>query len=403
MSTLLDINLMPVTRYSGQEYPELLGLYASEPPRRAARSRGVDRLVLYLAMIGNAPFALGKQDEILAGLAKIYYATPGSVTSALKAVAEELNQILLERNRRVSEKGRQGLGLLTQFVVREQQLYLAQSGAAHAYWITEQGVQHFYDLDPSATGLGLVRAAPLHFSQVSYQPNGTLILAGLPAPGWGQQTWTGLQGQGPESIRRRLVGQTDGDLNILIVQARPGSGKIHVMQSRSLTAEEAPTIMMEPIHDIVKSPSTLAVTDEIILSAPNENPAQKVQDVGLAEVSGKNSLSEAQIDDFAVSDLPSPVTEEEGLPDFQPVPAATRQPKGPSRVGQAIRRVGRSLSQAMQRGFTLLGLALEKIFPEDLFRAIPSTLMAAMAIFNSHYCGNHRQCSIFPLGKRCAI
>jgi hypothetical protein len=44
----LDINLLPLVRRAGQEQSSLPGLYAVNPPRRAARGRSDDQLILYL-------------------------------------------------------------------------------------------------------------------------------------------------------------------------------------------------------------------------------------------------------------------------------------------------------------------------------------------------------------------
>jgi len=100
MAANLDLNLLPVARYAGREYPELLCLHVAQPQRRRARGRENDRLILYLAMLGNAPLPPGQQEEALVGLAKLFYETPGSLTAALRRTAEELNKSLLERNLR---------------------------------------------------------------------------------------------------------------------------------------------------------------------------------------------------------------------------------------------------------------------------------------------------------------
>ena len=183
MSASLDLNLLPVARYAGRDYPEMLGLYYAEPPRRTARGRNLDRLILYLVIEGNAPLPPGKRDQILADLAKVYYETPGSVTTGLRKTAEELNELLLERNRGLGGN-RQCLGLLTQAVVRENQVTLAQSGPMHAFRIAASGSEHFYNPDMLGQGLGLSRTAPVSFIQSSLQPNDTLLLAAVPAPDW---------------------------------------------------------------------------------------------------------------------------------------------------------------------------------------------------------------------------
>ncbi len=229
MSASLDLNLLPVARYAGRDYPELLGLYYAEPPRRTARGRNLDRLIFYLVIEGNAPLPPAKRDQILADLAKIYYETPGSVTTGLRKTAEELNELLLERNRGLGGN-RQCLGLLTQAVVRENQVTLAQSGPMHAFRIAAGGSEHFYNADMLGQGLGLSRTAPVSFVLSSLQPNDTLLLAAVPAPDWSAGGLSAAHGQGPEGLRRRLFSQSQVDLNALVIQAKPGKGKFFLLR-----------------------------------------------------------------------------------------------------------------------------------------------------------------------------
>ncbi len=380
MTNLLDIHLLPVSRYEIREHSDKSVLFSSEPARRAARSRGVDRLMLYLLMVGDPIISSNDQKGLLAELAKKFYATQGSVTSALKVVAEELNQALLERNRIASERGHQGLGLLSQWVVREEQFYLAQSGAVKAIWITEQGTQSFDHVDMQAKGLGLIRSAPVYFSQISYQSNSTLILSGKNDPAWNDQTWTGLQGQGPESIRRRLSNAASGDFDVLIAQMRPGKGKIHVLQSIPGLSGEIPaeksappkTTHMEPAEQFAHvSPGTDAFQSE---PQPESN---WIHD----ELPEKPAVQAVTASEFSPLPQTSSTLEDE-LPDFQRLDASTysRKKEEPSRVSQSLRSAGKSLRNGLRGGLTSFGLIMGKLIPEDLFRTVPSSVMAAMAI-----------------------
>src|SRR4030067_1062529 len=121
MTTTFDLNLLPIARYAGRDYPELLGLLSSEPGRRTARGRNLDRLILYFISEGNASLPPDKRDQVLAELAKLYYQTPGSVTAALRKTVDELNRLILERNLNLGPS-RQGVGHLVQIVLREDRL-----------------------------------------------------------------------------------------------------------------------------------------------------------------------------------------------------------------------------------------------------------------------------------------
>jgi hypothetical protein len=71
MSETFDLNLLPVARLAGGDHPELLGLHFAEAPRRPARGRDGDRLILYLVVAGNAPLPPA-QRTVPAHLAKLY-------------------------------------------------------------------------------------------------------------------------------------------------------------------------------------------------------------------------------------------------------------------------------------------------------------------------------------------
>src|SRR4030042_3456179 len=100
MNSSLDLNLLPIARQGGIERAELPDMFAVTPPRRTAHGREADSLIIYLSMAGNSPLASADQAKLLEQLAQKFYKTTGSVTAALRTVAEELNQHLLDRNLR---------------------------------------------------------------------------------------------------------------------------------------------------------------------------------------------------------------------------------------------------------------------------------------------------------------
>ena len=104
MAAEFDLNLLSIYRIKGQEWPALPGLLAATPPRRAARSRRGDNLVIYLTLSGNTPFSSSEYNKITSQMAERFYQNPGALTSALRATAETLNQALVERNMRSEER-----------------------------------------------------------------------------------------------------------------------------------------------------------------------------------------------------------------------------------------------------------------------------------------------------------
>ena len=365
MPVLLDLNLLPVARYAGQEYPDLLGLYVTEPPRRTARGRAADRLVLYLAMSGNAPLAPAKQNQLLENLAKLYYATSGTATSALRAVAEQLNDLLWKRNLRNVNSGHQGVGVLVQAVLRENQLFLALCGPAHAYLIAENETQYYYDAEMDSQALGQGRLVPIVYHPASLQANDTLLLAAQPPADWDVTTMNGLHGQGPESLRRRLFANAAGDLNAVLIQARPGKGKSFVLRQKTASGE-APPVVSLPGDEQVAEISLPAAAAEAITGA------------GLLATSVE---PEAPVLDAAV-EPPG-----EAIP---PGPAAetveqTQKQRAPARLNLAplwkvLVAIGTPLALLGQRLGQLLRTVFGRMLPVDPFQSIPNSLMAFVAV-----------------------
>lgn len=232
MSTL-DLNLLHLAHRIGQDQPTLPGVHTAAPPRRPARGRRLDRLILYLVLSGNAPLSSEDQDQLLARLAQTYYKTPGSVTSAMRIVAEGLNQFLLDRNLRSASSGQQCLGLFTPITVREDHLYLAQCGPTQAFLITAKETKQFHDLITSGRGLGLGRTTPIRYFQADLNANDTLVLSAKQPPAWNSIALRGLHGQSLESLRHHLLRQSDPDLSTLLIQANPGTGRMRLLQPKS--------------------------------------------------------------------------------------------------------------------------------------------------------------------------
>ncbi len=282
MSQALDLHLLSLVRTAGQDQAEPSGLHVAAPPRRTARSRKADQLILHLNLTGNAPLAPAHQDQLLARLAQVYYQSSGSVTAALRSLAEALNKYLLERNLKNASSGRQAIGLLSLVVFKENQLYLAQSGPVHAYLIAAGKAQHIHDPQISGRGLGLSRNTPIRFFHASLESNDTLLVAAESDPTWSQVTLAGLHGQGPESQRRKLLSRAGLDLNAYLMQARPGKGlvtRLSAQPARPSAAEvAAQPIEKEPVEEAIQTPGDEpeAARDEAVAAqvTPIEFPPQ---------------------------------------------------------------------------------------------------------------------------------
>ena len=78
-----ELTVLPLHRRDGQDHSYLPGLLAMEAPRRAARGRSGERLVLQLTVAEDAGLRPEQQKSLLQDMASGYFRTPGAVTSAL--------------------------------------------------------------------------------------------------------------------------------------------------------------------------------------------------------------------------------------------------------------------------------------------------------------------------------
>jgi hypothetical protein len=260
---LLDLNLLPIQRQGGQEQIDLAGLYAATPPRRAARGREQDNLILYLTLLGGAPMPADQQAQMLTRLAQLFYRTPGAVTTALRAQVELLNKTLLEGNLR--NPAGQVIGLLTQMVLRGETVYLTHSGPGHAFLLTTTETQDFADEENAGSGLGLSRTPVYRHFQFSLHANEFVFLTHQSAESWAVDKLRISANQGMEGLRRRLlIGRTDPELNAVLVQAISGSGKLRLLRLKSTLRNMAQPQTSQP----AVADSLLAATATVAAEQP---------------------------------------------------------------------------------------------------------------------------------------
>lgn len=277
MGDSLDLLILPLVRSGGQEQPGVQGLHVASPPRKLARFRGRDRIALHLSIDGNAPLSPKQINQILASLAKTYYSTSGTVTTALRRTAESLNQYLLDRNLQDSSTGRQSVGYLTQIVLRETRLSIAQSGLSHIYILSASGASHVHDLHLAGNGLGLNRTTSIRYSQLDLQPNDAIIVTLQPPTSWTLGKMGELGGQGPESLRRKLLSSAGPELDAFLLHAQPGPGELRLLRpARQLRPAPSPPIY-EPAQDVSLEPAQIleAHTDDHFPIQEQTEPAEK--------------------------------------------------------------------------------------------------------------------------------
>lgn len=240
MQDQFELTVLPLHRRDGQDQSYLPGLLALEAPRRAARGRSGERLVLQLTLPADSGLNPDQQKSLLQDMAAGYFRTPGAVTSALRDQAERLNAYFLQRNQ--AQKGALAPVLLSLFSIREDRATLAQCGPVQAFLLGAD-IQHFYDPQNAGRGLGLSQAVDIRFYQIELaQGDHLLLLPQLPG-GWSERTLQDVRGQKLDTLRRRFLGESGADLQAVLLSAQPGSGL------RVLTGQEPePTPAVTPVQ-----------------------------------------------------------------------------------------------------------------------------------------------------------
>lgn len=252
-----DLTLTPLCRTHGQEIPVLPGLLALAPPRKAARGREQDRLVVYLYLTGNATFTSAEYIQLANEAGALFHRTPGPLTSALRAAASSINQTLLDRNQSTSGQGQYAAGWLALLALRETQCTLLLSGPMHAFMLGPSP-RHIFEPDLSGKGLGMNQASPHYFTQFNLAADDRLLLAARVPPAWdstlGAPTTSSL-----EAIRRRLLTLTTEDMHGVLIQAAEGTGGLHLLaqapESHGEATEAHPTPAPAPTLDEGLPPS----------------------------------------------------------------------------------------------------------------------------------------------------
>ena len=265
---------------------------ALTPPRRTARGREHDTLIVYLMISGNATLSAFELHDLMKNMAAKFHQTPGSLTSAMRRAAENINTALLERNRSTTGRGLYALGTLALAVVRNEQCTLLLSGPAHAVWVSEGRSRYIHDPALSGKGLGSGQNIQSYFSQVELHAQDLLALCGKFPRDWEADLLNERPPASLEASYRKLT-ITQGDLNAVLIQAYSGHGTITVLRPEIGAARP---ILPQPA--IGSPPSGTPIEEKFSAQPENGLPSDEV--TPSAEHASQNTeVTEEQIDAWA--------------------------------------------------------------------------------------------------------
>ena len=196
------------------------GTLALTAPRRTARGRGDDFLLLNLSLQSSRPVSPGYLDHLVRMAADAYYGTPGSVTSALREAAALVNDQLVDANQDESEPINYQ-GNLMSAVLRGKDLYFGQSGVGQVILVRPGAVNRLSSDEASERPLGISLAPHIRFYHFESQPNDLLVLTTTPSDLWSDATLSGLATLELEQAIDRLVAASNYDLTGLLARIVP--------------------------------------------------------------------------------------------------------------------------------------------------------------------------------------
>lgn len=352
MSDSLDFILLPLVRKAGKDRPTMPGLYATAPPRRTARGRASDYLILHLALEGNAPLSSSGLNKLLESLAEVYFNTSGSSTAAMRRVAEGLNEYLLKRNMNAASRGLQGVGMLTLGVIRYEHIYMLQSGSGQVYLIRSEGVEHFHDPDAAGRGLGLSRAPSFCYHQSPLSAGDVLLMSPEPPLAWNTTMLRNFHGSPLGDLHRRLIRRAGSDLNAAMMLVREGDGKMQLLRPQA-RQETAPSKPKQP------APASVSPTISKRDSLPEQQPKQ----------GGEESIQESHPAENVESQEPVSEQERSSLADLWS-----------STIGPGLLTAGRAVKRVFGKIAQLAGTLFRRMLPNETALSLPGSTMAFIAV-----------------------
>lgn len=367
MPIALDIAAHTLHLVNGQVVDtEPLGFAHQSAPRKAARGREKDTLLLCLNLRSRGAVAAERYAELVELAATTFFSNPGTVTAALRQAFLAVNQRLLDLNLR---EGAPVQGGLVGAVLRNddkadvKDFYAAQCGAGSMWVARGLGLEKF----PTEMGrpLGLSNTPDLHYFHTTVSEGEYVCLTGVSPTTWNEATLAGLGNLATLSaVAERLTETADGEVSAWIgrfeglrlptpspAQA-PRGGLAALLRARV----ESPAIPAPERAPAVPAPATTELPFE---SAPATSPA---------ETDWKDLVQRAERLGQADPTPHIPILDELPPPTPRTEPAAKSRPEWGAQIGQQIthglRSFGRALSNTLAEANTATRKLVARTLPE---------------------------------------
>ena len=389
----IDLNILSLYRLNGQEQNGLPGLMSFAPPRKAARGREREPLLVSLLLNGNTPFSNAEYEKLTSGAAAAFHGAHGALTSALRAAAESINRALLERNLSTTGRGQYAIGWLTLASLRENQLTVLQCGPTHVFSLSGGVTRHLHDPALSGKGLGLSQGISQFFSQIQLQPGDRLLVCPKLPPAWENVLGSDRGLPALESTRKRMLAIVDGNVSGALIQVTEGTGNMLLSKSDgtppppppksvdvSPAVDSAPAFVLPELANETTPPAHLIGRPPVDAPSAYAIPPQPVQDdealvEQLASVAMSRqfppSIPRVKPPEADMESIPEVGDEEE--PEFEAVDVSSVPRRSPEEIAlrraegnRQVARAAMSGIQAWRRVTEQVGTRIRKFLPNLL-------------------------------------
>ena len=202
---LFEVDLGHLQLMDGvQQAGPLPGIRVADPPRRSARGRDRDKLLLSLQLDQSNGGAEFGHAELLDLAVRNYFGTPGTVTAAFRATFGAVSTRLLNK-RRLNPRGGPLTAGLTCAVWRGSELYLAQAGSGAAFVLQRATAEQFPDEGRTLRPLGTSNNPDVLYYHTTLSEGDLLITCREIPSGWRLDTLTTVNTGSLEPALSRLV------------------------------------------------------------------------------------------------------------------------------------------------------------------------------------------------------
>ncbi|PKO14239.1 MAG: hypothetical protein CVU39_15710 [Chloroflexi bacterium HGW-Chloroflexi-10] len=234
---MFDLYIYPFGIHQGKEISQLTGYFVSNAPKKAARSRVSDILIIrFTPQVESNSSKKLFLDTLLSGSSEYYYKSSGPITTACRKTADFLNERLVNFN---LNQETALTGTLQILVVHQNDIYIIQTGTSTVFLLSRTKFDQFTDKSIGTQLIGISKTVSYRYYHANISSGDRLILSAKMPSTWKARDLLDGSRTSIGHLRKDLIRQTQQDFEAVILQFRTGDGSIHQLKlDTSALAEE---------------------------------------------------------------------------------------------------------------------------------------------------------------------